>query len=153
MLKMSIQIFPESVETLECVICYDSRVELNEVCHNKHKLCKNCITRIKNKKCPFCRTNIVYVVGDIESLEQEQQQQSNDDRYIEVVVPEYIQQQTRSCICITKMIQVVSLITIFIIFVVNYDTYSQTEIALFIIIIMLFSFSLFFSIYYRIRIL
>ena len=131
---MSIQIFPESVETFECTICYESYVELIPVCNNKHNICKNCVNRLKNKKCPFCRTDIDYDV-DVES--QEEQREQRESTNIERVVPEYLQNQTNSCDCISQFTLFLSIVTLIIVFVMNYDTFTQSVKIMFVVLILL----------------
>jgi hypothetical protein len=144
---MSVQIFPESVETSECTICYDLNVELVPVCNNKHNICKNCVNRIKNKKCPFCRTEIeadvidvVDVVDVIESQPQEEQMR-----------PRNTTQQESECSRAVLIIQFLTVLTLFLILILNFDTFNQTEKALFVVVLSLMICGIYVSFYLKFR--
>lgn len=137
-------IHPELTETFECVICYESNVELVSICTNKHNLCKTCVTRIK-EKCPFCRQRTIHEhdddieLGHVEPLGQEEPHVSTSESVgnIETVVPEYIQRQTQTCSCLVPFTYLSAIIFLSYVFVTNVKHYGPAEQVMFFILILM----------------
>jgi hypothetical protein len=133
---MTMSIHPETIETSECVICYESHVELISICHNNHNLCKNCFVRIKNNTCPFCRqqtiheqnisTDVDVELGDVVTLEQ-------TTRNIENAV----QHQTQTCSFIVPCTYLCAIAFLSYLFVTNVKHFGPAEQVIFFILILM----------------
>ena len=45
----------ENLRTTECVICSGDVLCINLPCHETHTICLDCLPKITNNKCPYCR--------------------------------------------------------------------------------------------------
>ena len=56
----SIVISEEDVSVLECPICFYIPAANDQIylCKNGHHICKNCYSKLSNKKCPMCRMEL-----------------------------------------------------------------------------------------------
>jgi len=80
-----VKLSTKSVEKDECCVCYE-QMPVSDALGCKHLVCKGCLEKMRDDRCPMCRTPIKKLSGKAKAEIQRRRTQDTLERY-QVVPP------------------------------------------------------------------